>query len=138
MLSDDRFRVYTNPYIVGVELGGALKNVVALAVGMVDGLGFGDSAKAGVMTRGLAEISRLGTAAGAHLGGALRRGHPDGAGVRSGVHIPDSAGTGSARGSPRLSRIAAGSLFLGLFFGISLIYFRRWLIRFYSDFRSRR
>jgi glycerol-3-phosphate dehydrogenase (NAD(P)+) len=66
MLSDDRFRVYTNPDIVGVELGGALKNVVALAAGMVDGLGFGDSAKAGVMTRGLAEISRLGTAAGAH------------------------------------------------------------------------
>ncbi len=66
MLSSDRFRVYTNPDLVGVELCGALKNVVALAAGMVDGLGFGDSAKAGVVTRGLAEITRLGVAAGAH------------------------------------------------------------------------
>ena len=66
MLSSDRFRVYTNPDVVGVELCGALKNVVALAAGMVDGLGFGDSAKAGVVTRGLAEITRLGVAAGAH------------------------------------------------------------------------
>jgi glycerol-3-phosphate dehydrogenase (NAD(P)+) len=66
LLSSDRFRVYTNPDVVGVELGGALKNVVALAAGMVDGLGFGDSAKAGIMTRGLAEMTRLGVAAGAH------------------------------------------------------------------------
>lgn len=66
LLSSDRFRVYTNPDVVGVELAGALKNVVALAAGMVDGLGFGDSAKAGIMTRGLAEMTRLGVAAGAH------------------------------------------------------------------------
>lgn len=66
VLSSDHFRVYTNPDIVGVELAGALKNVVALAAGMVDGLGFGDSAKAGIITRGLAEITRLGVAAGAH------------------------------------------------------------------------
>ncbi len=66
VLSSDRFRVYTNPDIVGVELCGALKNVVALAAGMVDGLGFGDSAKAGIITRGLAEMTRLGVAAGAH------------------------------------------------------------------------
>jgi glycerol-3-phosphate dehydrogenase (NAD(P)+) len=66
VLSSDRFRVYTNPDVVGVELGGALKNVIALAAGMVDGLGFGDSAKAGIITRGLAEITRLGVAAGAH------------------------------------------------------------------------
>ncbi|MDQ2688902.1 MAG: NAD(P)-dependent glycerol-3-phosphate dehydrogenase [Chloroflexota bacterium] len=66
LLSSDRFRVYTNPDLVGVELCGALKNVVALAAGMVDGLGFGDSAKAGIITRGLAEMTRLGTAAGAH------------------------------------------------------------------------
>ena len=65
-LSSDRFRVYTNPDVVGVELAGALKNVVALAAGMVDGLGFGDSAKAGIITRGLAEMTRLGVAAGAH------------------------------------------------------------------------
>ena len=66
LLSSDRFRVYTNPDVVGVELAGALKNVVALAAGMVDGLDFGDSAKAGIITRGLAEMSRLGVAAGAH------------------------------------------------------------------------
>ncbi|MGQ0608288.1 MAG: NAD(P)H-dependent glycerol-3-phosphate dehydrogenase [Chloroflexota bacterium] len=65
-LSSDRFRVYTNPDVVGVELCGALKNVMALAAGMVDGLGFGDSAKAGIITRGLAEMTRLGVAAGAH------------------------------------------------------------------------
>ena len=66
VLSSERFRVYTNPDLVGVELCGALKNVVALAAGMVDGLGFGDSAKAGIITRGLAEMTRLGVAAGAH------------------------------------------------------------------------
>ncbi len=65
VLSSDRFRVYTNPDVIGVELAGALKNVVALAAGMVDGLGFGDSAKAGIITRGLAEMTRLGVAAGA-------------------------------------------------------------------------
>jgi glycerol-3-phosphate dehydrogenase (NAD(P)+) len=66
VLSSDRFRVYTNPDVVGVELAGALKNIVALAAGMVDGLAFGDSAKAGIITRGLAEMTRLGVAAGAH------------------------------------------------------------------------
>lgn len=66
VLSSDRFRVYTNPDLIGVELSGALKNVVALAAGMVDGLGLGDSAKAGIITRGLAEMTRLGVAAGAH------------------------------------------------------------------------
>lgn len=66
MLASERFRVYTNPDVVGVELCGALKNVVALAAGMVDGLGLGDSAKAGIITRGLAEMTRLGMAAGAN------------------------------------------------------------------------
>jgi glycerol-3-phosphate dehydrogenase (NAD(P)+) len=65
VLSSERFRVYTNPDVIGVELAGALKNVVALAAGMVDGLGFGDSAKAGIITRGLAEMTRVGMAAGA-------------------------------------------------------------------------
>jgi glycerol-3-phosphate dehydrogenase (NAD(P)+) len=65
LLGDERFRIYTNPDLIGVELCGALKNVVALAAGFVDGLGFGDSAKAGIITRGLAEITRLGVAAGA-------------------------------------------------------------------------
>jgi glycerol-3-phosphate dehydrogenase (NAD(P)+) len=65
LLGSDRFRIYTNPDLIGVELCGALKNVVALASGFVDGLGFGDSAKAGIITRGLAEMTRLGVAAGA-------------------------------------------------------------------------
>jgi glycerol-3-phosphate dehydrogenase (NAD(P)+) len=56
------FRVYTNPDLVGVELGGALKNIIALGTGIADGLGFGDNTKAALMTRGLAEISRLGIA----------------------------------------------------------------------------
>lgn len=64
LLGSDSFRLYTNPDLVGVELSGALKNVVALAAGFVDGLGFGDSAKAGIITRGLAEMTRLGVAAG--------------------------------------------------------------------------
>ncbi len=58
------FRVYTNTDIIGVELGGALKNLIALAAGTADGCGFGDNTKAALMTRGLAEISRLGIAMG--------------------------------------------------------------------------
>jgi len=68
IFASDRFRVYTNPDVLGVELSGALKNVVALAAGFVDGLSLGDSAKAGIITRGLAEMTRLGVAAGAHPG----------------------------------------------------------------------
>lgn len=60
------FRVYTNKDIVGVEIGAALKNVIALAAGITDGLGYGDNAKAALITRGLAEISRLGVKMGAH------------------------------------------------------------------------
>jgi len=56
------FRVYTNPDIIGVEMGGALKNIIALGAGIADGLEFGDNAKAALMTRGLAEITRLGMA----------------------------------------------------------------------------
>ncbi|CAH0345555.1 NAD(P)H-dependent glycerol-3-phosphate dehydrogenase [Bacillus sp. CECT 9360] len=63
---NQNFRVYTNPDIVGVEIGGALKNIIALAAGITDGLGYGDNAKAALITRGLAEISRLGTAMGAN------------------------------------------------------------------------
>lgn len=59
------FRVYTNPDIVGVEIGGALKNIIALAAGITDGLGYGDNAKAALITRGLAEIARLGAKMGA-------------------------------------------------------------------------
>lgn len=59
------FRVYTNPDIVGVEVGGALKNVIALCAGISDGCGFGDNTKAALMTRGITEIARLGVAMGA-------------------------------------------------------------------------
>lgn len=60
------FRVYTSDDVIGVEFGGALKNVIAIAAGACDGIGFGDNSKAALMTRGLAEISRLGCALGAH------------------------------------------------------------------------
>lgn len=59
------FRVYTNPDIIGVELGAATKNVIAIAAGISDGLGYGDNTKASLMTRGLAEMTRLGVALGA-------------------------------------------------------------------------
>lgn len=61
------FRVYTTPDILGVELGGALKNVIALAAGTADGLGYGDNTKAALITRGIAEIARLGTKMGAKM-----------------------------------------------------------------------
>ena len=60
-----RFRVYTSDDVAGVELGGALKNIIAVAVGVSDGLGFGDNTRAALMTRGLVEMSRLGCALGA-------------------------------------------------------------------------
>lgn len=60
------FRVYTNADVIGVEIGGALKNIIALAAGISDGLGYGDNAKAALITRGIAEISRLGTKMGAN------------------------------------------------------------------------
>lgn len=65
LLMGPRFRVYTHTDVVGVELAGALKNVVALGAGMCDGLDAGDNAKSALMTRGLAEMARLGRAAGA-------------------------------------------------------------------------
>jgi glycerol-3-phosphate dehydrogenase (NAD(P)+) len=58
------FRVYTNPDVTGVELGGAVKNAIAIAAGMADGMGFGDNTKAMLVTRGLAEMTRLGVAQG--------------------------------------------------------------------------
>lgn len=61
------FRVYTSSDMLGIETGAALKNVIALAAGMADGLGYGDNTKAALITRGIAEIARIGTAMGAHL-----------------------------------------------------------------------
>ena len=61
------FRVYTSTDMLGIELGGSLKNVIALAAGISDGLGYGDNAKAALITRGIVEISRLGTAMGARI-----------------------------------------------------------------------
>ncbi|WP_099187978.1 NAD(P)H-dependent glycerol-3-phosphate dehydrogenase [Tepidibacter mesophilus] len=60
-----KFRVYTNPDVIGVELGGALKNIIAFGAGVCDGLGYGDNTKAALMTRGIREIGRLGMAMGA-------------------------------------------------------------------------
>lgn len=65
ILMSNAFRVYTSDDVIGVELGGALKNIIALGAGIADGLGAGDNAKAAFITRGLAEITRLGVAAGA-------------------------------------------------------------------------
>lgn len=64
-LMNDRFRIYAGDDVLGVELGGALKNVIALAAGVLDGLGAGDNTKAALMTRGITEIARLGVALGA-------------------------------------------------------------------------
>lgn len=65
LFMNDYFRIYTNQDIIGVELGAALKNIIAVGAGALHGLGYGDNAKAALMTRGLAEISRLGVAFGA-------------------------------------------------------------------------
>ena len=66
LFMNKHFRVYTNPDLIGVEIGGALKNIIALAAGITDGLGYGDNAKAALITRGLAEIARLGSKMGAN------------------------------------------------------------------------
>ncbi len=66
LLTTEKFRVYTSDDVIGIELGGALKNIIAIGAGFNDGMGFGENAKATFITRGLAEISRLGIAAGAN------------------------------------------------------------------------
>ena len=67
LFSTSYFRVYTSADVVGVELGGSLKNIIAIAAGVLEGLGMGSNPRAALLTRGLAEISRLGVAMGAHL-----------------------------------------------------------------------
>ena len=67
MFMNEVFRVYTSPDRLGMELGGSLKNVIALAAGIADGMGYGDNTKAALITRGIAEIARLGVA----MGGAI-------------------------------------------------------------------
>jgi glycerol-3-phosphate dehydrogenase (NAD(P)+) len=64
IFTTNRFRVYTNPDVIGVELGASVKNVIAIAAGICDGLGFGNNSKSALITRGLAEITRLGVAMG--------------------------------------------------------------------------
>ena len=65
LLMNDYFRIYTNDDVAGLELGGALKNIIALGAGIADGLGYGDNAKAAMMTRGIVEMERLGARLGA-------------------------------------------------------------------------
>ena len=65
-LSLPQFRIYTNPDVIGVELGGALKNIIAIAAGITDGLAYGENTKAALVSRGLTEIRRLGRSLGAH------------------------------------------------------------------------
>lgn len=67
LFMSDCFRVYTSPDILGIEVGGALKNVIALAAGIADGLGYGDNTKAALITRGIAEITRLGVKMGGRM-----------------------------------------------------------------------
>ncbi|MEJ6950591.1 NAD(P)H-dependent glycerol-3-phosphate dehydrogenase [Natronospora cellulosivora (SeqCode)] len=67
LMMSSKFRVYTNPDIIGVELGGAIKNIMAIAAGIADGLGYGDNTKAALVTRGLHEMSRLGVSMGGSL-----------------------------------------------------------------------
>ena len=67
MFISNVFRVYTSPDILGIELGGSLKNVIALAAGIADGLGYGDNTKAALITRGIAEIARLGVKMGGKI-----------------------------------------------------------------------
>jgi glycerol-3-phosphate dehydrogenase (NAD(P)+) len=64
VFNSDSFRIYTNTDVIGVELGGSIKNIIAIACGVCDGLGLGTNAKAAIVTRGLAEMARLGTALG--------------------------------------------------------------------------
>lgn len=100
LLSSPAFRVYRNYDIIGVELCGALKNVIAIAAGISDGLGYGDNAKAALITRGLAEMSRLGVKLGAH---------PETfAGIAGMGDLVATCGSGLSRNHTTGMRLAAG------------------------------
>jgi len=103
------FRVYTNPDVVGCEIAGALKNVIAIAVGTAAGLGYGDNAQAALVTRGLAELSRLGVALGGEPltfagspGWAIS--WPRARVRRAGTELWDSSWAGVARSPPSWRR----------------------------------
>ncbi len=67
LMMSSKFRVYTNPDVIGVEIGGAIKNIIAIAAGISDGLGYGDNTKAALITRGLYEMSKIGVAMGGKM-----------------------------------------------------------------------
>jgi glycerol-3-phosphate dehydrogenase (NAD(P)+) len=112
VFSTNYFRVYSHTDVIGVELGGALKNVIAVAAGILEGLGLGSNTRAALITRGLAEITRLGVALGAqpmtsglagmgdliHARGASPE--PD-AGSRAGAGADAGAGAGGENGRRR-------------------------------------
>jgi glycerol-3-phosphate dehydrogenase (NAD(P)+) len=116
MLNSTVFRVYVNDDLVGVELCAAAKNVIALAAGACDGIGAGDSAKAALVTRGLAEMARLGTAAGADpetFSGLAGMGdlvvtcwHPSGRNRRAGELI--ARGSTPAQAAERIGEVVEG------------------------------
>src|SRR5262249_56859002 len=108
VLSHETFRVYTSTDALGVELAGALKNILGIAAGICDGLGFGDNAKAALLTRGLVEIARLGVNLGARLGTFYRLAGVGGGvptchsrfGRHRGGRAPSGRGGAPARGAP--------------------------------------
>ena len=116
MINSPTFRVYVNTDIVGVEFCGAAKNVIALAAGGVDGLGLGDNAKASLITRGTAEMARLGEAAGARdrdVRGTGRHGRPDGhvleqARAQSTRRRADRAGCDAAEALAEIGHVVEG------------------------------
>jgi glycerol-3-phosphate dehydrogenase (NAD(P)+) len=115
-ITSTAFRVYTNPDLIGVEICAAAKNVIALAAGGVDGLGLGDNAKAAIITRGLAEMARLGEAAGAQqetFSGLAGLGdlvvtcwHPSGRNRRAGELIARGASAEEAKA--RIGQVVEG------------------------------
>ena len=102
LLASDRFRVYSTDDVIGVELGGALKNVIAIAAGVADGLGFGHNARAGLITRGIAEMTPARDATGrapADARGPERHGRPGADLHRRSLAQPHGRASSSASGT---------------------------------------